>query len=463
MVVSWSDYKQWAGSNLTNLPAGLNCPHPNSISTDSRSIQKGQWFLPLSGANFNGNSFVNDALKKGAAGVFYEKKSKDLAGSAALKAGVEVEDAYLLLCQIAGGWRARFPKLQIAGITGSSGKTTAKELTRLVCEAAGSTLFTPASFNNEIGVPLTLLKITESHKYAVIEMGARHKGDISHLGKIVQPTVACLLNVGEAHLGEFGSIDNLIAGKLEIFSHVFEGATLVVNGDDARLKVSRRADCKVLKFGCDPTVDVRVVEEHPGASIVLSYQNKSYPIATRYHHEFLAKNVAAVFAIGIGMDISPERIIEGVSRFDGIKGRYKIYRFNDKVVIDDAYNANPQSMLAGLKSLNQQFSSQNKVLILGDMLELGAESQQSHYRVGEAAGQIPGSHLVTVGRDSKNIAAGAMHAGLPHSRHLHFDNIEQFLSNSDKIEKLGNVFYVKASHSIGLEKIVEHLLSTFSN
>ncbi|MGE0171625.1 MAG: UDP-N-acetylmuramoyl-tripeptide--D-alanyl-D-alanine ligase [Oligoflexales bacterium] len=461
-MITWSDYQLWAKDNLVSAPKTPTCPHPNQISTDSRAIEKGQWFLPLSGQTFNGNTFVDAAMARGAAGFFYESKHKNLISASSLQYGVEVNDSYLLLCQIAAGWRARFGHLQIVGITGSSGKTTAKELTRLVCEDAGPTLFTPASYNNEIGVPLTLLKINASHKYAIIEMGARHKGDLTHLGKIVQPTVACLLNVGDAHLGEFGSLENLIAAKLEIFIHVFEGATLVVNGDDDRLRVSPSRDNKVIKFGYGTNVDVKVAD-NAATLIKISYKGKTYQVHTEYHHEFLAKNIAAVFAICIAMGINPERVVASVAKFNGLKGRYKIHRLNDKIVIDDAYNANPQSMAAGLKSVSQQFESEKKVLILGDMLELGRDSERSHHKIGEVAGQIRHCHLITVGNDSKSIGAGARQSGLSPSRHFHFDNIEQFLKDFGNIKELGNVFYVKASHSVGLEKIVEHLLSAFSN
>jgi UDP-N-acetylmuramoyl-tripeptide--D-alanyl-D-alanine ligase len=461
-MASWNDYKIWTKGDIASIPTVLAAPLPKDIYTDSRDLAVGRWFLPLKGTNFDGHDFIETSMSNGAAGFFFEKDKRAKIPADLLAKGAQITDSFKFLTQVAGGWRETHKKIPLVAITGSSGKTTVKELTRLVCETAGPTLFSEASFNNEIGVPKTLMKIAPEHKHVIIEIGARHRGDISFLNKFVMPDVACLLNVGEAHLGEFGSVDNLIAAKLEIFSNTSQKACFVVNGDDPRLiGPVRNMGHRVISFGASANCEVRVTDVTRTAQrtkVVMNVVGESWTIEIPYVHEFIHSNVAAVVAIAKAFGLTAKAVNAGLANFKGVKGRYFEYRVGGKVVIDDSYNANPQSMMGGISTFARHFEGEKKVLLLGDMLELGTASEKIHGELGKSIASLMGSaYLITVGNHSREIGKGAIQKGFDSSRHFHYNDINDLLKNFSDIIKLGSHFFVKASRSIRLDQAVNQL------
>ena len=432
------------------------------IQTDSRKVEKGQWFVPIIGENHDGHDYIQKADKMGAAGFLYARSSKKI--PPALKArGIAVEDTTRALQDLAQWWRAQHREVQVVGITGSSGKTSVKELCAEMLSSIAPTLKTVGSLNNELGVPLTLLQLTGAHKFAVIEMGARHQGDISFLTQIVRQNVGVLLNVGTAHIGEFGGREQVLAAKMEIA----ETNSAVYFRDDERIHQSMQARPGLsarLSFGRHPEADVRIVSDRCDSQgqleLELTIQGEPLALVLPYFHEVYAINVATALAVARSLGLPIAASLQGLKRYTGIKGRFQVHRLPAFTLIDDAYNANPQSMRAGLETLGKAFTDSKKILILGDMRELGEETEQAHRDIGAyCAQEVKPELLITVGESSQWIEDEALAHGLSRERVLHYKNVEAVLPHLKDIGRRDDLLYVKASNGLKLFKIIDTLLT----
>lgn len=455
MIASFMNSHAWISAGVA-VPEDL----PRLIQTDSRKVTPGQWFVPIVGANHDGHDYIRSALEKGASGFLHAASYKPDADIRAR--GVAVSDTMKALQDLAAWWRQNMQQCRIVGITGSSGKTSVKELCAAMLEAIGPTLKTEGSFNNELGVPLTLFRLTPGHRFAVIEMGARHKGDIDFLSRIVQQNVGTLINVGTAHVGEFGGTDKILEAKMEIAV----APRNVYLRDDERIHKAMAAlgNKDNLSFGCHPEADVRVLsalcDDSGRTHLELSVCGKKRLLDLPYYHQSHALNVAAAITIGLSFGLSVEACEPGLQNFSGVKGRFRVHRQGGFTLVDDAYNANPQSMRAGLDTIRAAFPSAKKVLVLGDMRELGSETEKAHREIGAfCATSIKPELLVTVGDSSRWLQEEARKAGIAAERTLHFNDVDALLAELDGIRKRGDLLYVKASNSLKLSKIIDMLLT----
>lgn len=465
-MISWQTYREWLGPVLATASfPQVPSPPITAWSSDSRSIRPGEWFVPIVGAQFDGHRFIAEARTKGAVGFVYAAAQKADIAENLLPYGLAVTDTLAAFQRITAGWRKTLTHLQLAAVTGSSGKTTTKELLGLALGAAGSTFATQASFNNEVGVPKTLQQLRPEHRFAALEFGARMPGNIAFLCDLGRPTVAGLINVGSAHLGIFGSVENLLRTKLEIFEASPPHAVLVPFADDARILTGAQATGKkILSFGYSALADVRILKaswspEGQGMEIQIAWDGKVSHLHFPVAHEMLPQNAAAAMAMALAAGAPRHDVERGLGEFRGVKGRYQVHPLDSFILIDDTYNANPASVAAGFYTLAKSHPNARKILILGDMLELGATSEEEHRRIGVLGVQTLDPHLlITVGPDARYMADAARSAGLAKNKVLSFDTVDDLLLQNMDFRSHGDVVYAKGSNSIRLSKLVDHLL-----
>lgn len=383
------------------------------VGTDSRNITKDMLFVALKGENFDGHDYAAQAIAQGAAAVLVSDVSLNVAPA------LLVNDTCLALGQLAAYWRNKFT-LPLAAITGSNGKTTVKEMLTTVLSVAShhsnEVLATVGNLNNHIGLPLTLLKLNKQHRYAVVEMGMNHSGEISYLSNIGRPCVAVINNAGSAHIGELGSFEAIAKAKGEIFEGLMASGTAVINADDmfAPLWIALAAGHKIMTFGVDNKADVSATYQLYANASALEINtpqgvvNLQLPAPGKHN----VLNALAVTAAALTMGVPLHIIAVGLENFVGVKGRLQtLVGLNGAVVIDDTYNANPMSMKVAIDVLMAK--SGEKLLVLGDMGELGDDAADLHAEIGLYAKAVGVDMLFTLGtlsqEMSKAFGAGAKH------------------------------------------------------
>ncbi len=451
---------------VEGLGKGMKLPDnlPNLIQTDSRKIKPGQWFLPIVGKNLDGHRFIHAALERGAIGFFYQKEHCLDLDTKTLDQGIAVTDTLRFFQSLASSWRRQFPKLKLIAITGSSGKTTVKEMvTQILCED-GKVLATQGSFNNEVGVPITLCRLTPEHNYAVIEMGARHQGDIDFLIQLADPELAVVLNIGTAHVGAFGSAENIRKAKSEMIISSATNSTAIVPGSDTQLlALAKKHHQTYLSFGESIHDNVRITKTIIGKNgrMTVDVVIDSHPVSIDFpvYHLAYPINIAASCAIAHAFKLSPKDIKRGLEKYISIKGRYAISLVGETVVIDDTYNANPDSMAMGLRSVAESFDPDSTMFVLGDMLELGSESLRFHQEIGALCSQLSPRMLVAVGRDARYYGKGAEKQGYSPECIVYCDNWEVLVAKFSQLPPCDTIF-AKGSRGVQLDKFVDYLLET---
>lgn len=423
------------------------------VTTDSREISPGVLFVALKGETFDGENFAGEAVEKGAAGVLVSKNFSSKIPGAILK----VDDTLEAYQKIGGYWRDRFD-IPVVAVTGSSGKTTTKDLTAAVLSSLGNIQKTSANFNNEIGVPLTLLGINDEHKAAVVEIGMRGLGQIASLAKFVKPTIAVITNVNETHIEILGSMENIAKAKGELAEAIKPGGTVILNADNPYTKMIKRVvapGVKVLTFALDNPADLKaenISVLRSSTDFDLIYRGEKYhfdlPIIGRHN----VLNSLAAMAAGIALGLHFEEVRHGFSTLVTTKMRFEIIRRDSLTIINDAYNASPASMRASLKTVSEIYEGR-KFAVLGDMLELGDIAEKSHREIGKEVFENDFDVLVTYGELGKFIAAGAKDAGMEkvYTTENHEETAKKILS----LIKDGDTILFKASHGMHLEKVIE--------
>lgn len=428
------------------------------FSIDSRVIEPGEWFVPLKGERTDGHEYVREALMKGAAGSFYARHLPgDLPPD---KTIVKVDDTLLALQDLAGFYRRRFD-LDVIGITGSSGKTTTKDIIASVLGRNYQLLKSEGNLNNHIGLPLTLLRLSSRCRIAVLEMGMRGPGEITRLAEIAAPRWGVITNIGVAHLELLGSMDNIARAKGELLESIGTDGTAVLNGDDPYLrKMGDRFKGKVYYYGWQRSADFQALDmtsQGQGAAFSVKFpgsgtENFYLPVPGRHN----VTNSLAALALGFlfGMDCSSMR--EGLINVRLTGGRLAVKESAAGIkIIDDSYNANPDSMKASLSVLQEMAPAGKRAAVLGDMLELGPISEEAHRQVGRDAARYGINYLVAVGSLAAYMAEEAQSAGVA----------SFYCSNNDEAwEQLkelplgeGWCVLVKGSRSMNLEEIVQKL------
>jgi UDP-N-acetylmuramoyl-tripeptide--D-alanyl-D-alanine ligase len=386
------------------------------VFTDTRKPVARGLFVALRGETFDGSDFLAQAVAGGAAGVLVpaDAVAKAPPGVAVLSA----TDTGRALGGLAAGWRRRLSDLRVVGITGSTGKTSTKELIAEVLAAAGPTLKTEGNLNNEIGVPLTLLRLDESHRYAAVECGMNHLGEIARLATWADPDVGLVTNVGPVHLEGCGSLDGVAHAKGELFHALRAGAVAVANADDARvLQQARLSRRKLITFGASYNSDVRLIAAHHdglGLRVELEFSGARRVVDLKLIGTHNGNNAAAAAAVGLALGLESETILRGLANAvtPGRRMRPE-HMLNGALLIDDCYNANPSSTKAALLTLTHLVSGKGRAIaILGDMLELGHTELDLHRDVGRFAAGAGLSLLVCFGTRARALGEGAQEAGL---------------------------------------------------
>ncbi|MEQ1527122.1 MAG: UDP-N-acetylmuramoyl-tripeptide--D-alanyl-D-alanine ligase [Gallionella sp.] len=425
-----------------------------SISSDSRKIAIGDLFVALRGDNFDGYGFVNQSAQQGAVAALvnvdsYQHHEMDCPL-------ILVDDTQLALGKLAAHWRKQF-QIPLVAITGSNGKTTVKEMLAHILRAATgkaeAVLATQGNFNNDIGMPLTLLGLKSQHRFAVIEMGMNHFGEIDYLTRIAEPTVVLINNASGAHLQGLGSVEAVAQAKGEIFNGLQHGGTAVINADDeyAPLWRTLAGAEQLLEFGLNPQADVSGAWQPHGGGLKLEVSTPlgAFVANLQVPGEHNARNALAATTAAIALNIPLEIIAAGLEKFGGVAGR--LQRRESKqgaVIIDDTYNANPASLRAAIQVLAD--SAGKRVLVLGDMGELGDDAAMLHAEIGEAAHRAGIEKLLALGELSRN-AVRKFGEGAQH-----FERIEELQNELDKTLDDHTTVLVKGSRFMKMERVVMH-------
>lgn len=447
-------------SDIVALTAGRMVPASASgtitgVSTDSRTIRPGELFVPLRGPNFDGHDFLIRALRNGAAACLSEEV---IAGFQIPV--IQVQDTLRALGDIARGVRQGF-KGPVVAVTGSSGKTTSKEMLGQILSLTGPGIKSQGNFNNLIGLPLTLFNLTEEHQWAVLEMGMSARGEISRLAEIGQPTVGLITNVGAAHLETLHGLDGVARAKGELFAALGPGCTAVINADDARVAAIPVANgVRRLLYGLDPAADIRaeaIRVERDQVLFTLRLPPGSYQVTLHVAGRFNVANALAAAAAASALEVAPEMIVRGLEAFRPLAGRMQTGRLaNGALLIEDTYNANPLSMAAALQALDEINGGGRRIAVLGDMLELGSAAPQLHRELGHtAAGHC--DLLLLIGDQAEQTAAGAREGGLIEERIRRVDSDEQAIECLRKILRADDRLLVKGSRGMRMERITAGL------
>lgn len=418
---------------------------------DSRSAKQGSLFLALVGENTDGHNFVQDAFSRGATAAL---STREIEGNC-----IVVRDVLEALSALAHHVREKLTDLTVIGITGSTGKTTAKDLLASLLTASAPTVSTMASFNNEIGLPITLLQCTPETKFCILEMGARHPGDIAALCAIARPTIGVVLKVGTAHVGEFGSVEKIAETKSELIQSLGkDGIAILGTYDSFTPAMARKHLGRVITFGEGAQDDVRAAdieirEGRPHFDLVTPAGRDA--VGMRLVGEHQVANALAAAAVGTALGISIESIAGALSTAElKSKWRMEIHELEDLLLINDSYNANPESMAAALRSLAlfaQERGGQSWAF-LGAMHELGSDSAREHGRIGVLAEELGIDHLVCVNAPTYG---EAIQGNSQMTLHYCASRDEALELASQLTE--GDVLLVKASRSEGLEILAEAL------
>jgi len=423
-----------------------------TVSTDTRTLSPRALFVALKGERYDGHEFLAEAARKQVAGALVHDATKLPAGLTALVA----DDTRLALGRLAAYWRKRFSAPLVA-LTGSNGKTTVKEMLASILRAAGSddaVLATRGNLNNDIGVPLTLLELGPGHRYAVVELGMNHAGEIRYLTRLAAPDVALITNAGPAHLEFFGSVEAIARAKGEIFEGLPRAGTAVINADDryAGLWRTLAGERQVIDFGLShpATVSARYALRYLESEIVVRTPHGEAQAVLKAPGLHNVRNALAASAAATALEVPAPAIARGLAGFAGIKGRLqRKAALHGATLIDDTYNANPESMRAAVAVLAQ--APGRKLLVLGDMGELGAGAGQLHADIGQLARDSGTERLLTLGELALH-AARAFGAG-----GRHFTRIEDLLAEVRNVLAPDVTVLVKGSRFMQMERVVKAL------
>ena len=395
------------------------------VSIDSRTIDPGQLFVAIKGKRHDGHEYITDVLAAGVSGFIVERTCPASAVARIKTAGglcLAVEDTIRALGALAR-FRRRKAGLPVVAITGSNGKTSTKEMTARVLEQRYDVLATAGNFNNEIGLPLTLLRLAASHEAAVLELGMNAPGEIARLTAICEPNIGVVLNVGEGHLAGLGGIEEVARAKGELIEAMGAAGTAVLNADDPRvLKMAERATGRVVTFGQNGHGDVRGLDYRQDGGtclfdMVFAGEGDRLSVRLNGCGRHLVSNALAAAAAGKLLDVPPAAIKEGLEKFVPVAGRLTIIPTRSGFwVVDDTYNANPASMRAAMAAVASLKGDGRGLLVLGDMLELGQRAAELHREIGRRAAESGAALLFVVGDFAPVVAEGAVGAGMDRER-----------------------------------------------
>lgn len=424
----------------------------DAISTDTRALEAGCLFIALAGERFNGHDYIAQALAGGASFAIAHEK-RDYGSSRVLY----VKDTQQALMDIAAAYRRKF-SIECIGITGSVGKTTTKEMVAQVVSAGYHTLKTHANLNNEIGLSKTILSLEPTHQAAVIEMGMQGLGEIADLARIAAPGIGIITNIGVSHIMQLGSRENILKAKMELADALPDGAPLLLCADNDLLRQVKDERLQVIFYGTEQiNADyfAKDIKECPdGTSFTICHETEEYAVAIPCLGVHNVQNALAAFAVGHILCIPAETCVKALAGYEPSGMRQRVVRRKGYTVVEDCYNASPDSMRAALRTLGDFACEGKRIAVLADMLELGELSEQAHRDIGAFAAQCGIDLLLAYGDAAWYYTEGANQAAM---RALHYPDQDSLLRALLNELALGDVVWVKGSHGMHLENLLEKL------
>ena len=428
------------------------------VTTDSRKSGENMLFIPLEGPTFDGHGFIRAAFDMGAVAALTHKDTETVCDHALIR----VKDTKQALADLARYYLRKFD-IPVVAVTGSVGKTTTKDMVAAALGAKLAVLKTQGNYNNDIGLPLTVFEIEHTHEIAVLEMGMNHFGEIRNLASIAQPDSALITNIGMAHIENLGSQDGILQAKMEVTTYFNENNTLFLNGDDPFLATVKDAGFPVISFGIEnPACQYRAenIAKDAGSvafDVVYSGGRQSVRVELPGVHNIY--NALAAFAVAKQYGVADEAIACGLAGFTPSKMRMDIRKVGNITLINDCYNASPDSVRAALSVLAGMQATRH-VAILGDILEMGNFGPAAHEALGEKAAQCA-DVLVTTGTDAAYLHDGAIAAGMDAKYAMHFANNKEINAALGEILMEGDAVLVKASRGMQFEQIVAGIEKLF--
>ena len=434
------------------------------VSINTRTLKPGELFFCLRGERFDSHEFLNDAIEKKAVGVVISDRAK-LKESLAQQAGlfaVAVPDTLHALQELAGYHRDQFT-VHMIGVTGTNGKSTTKEMIASVVKMQYPTLKTEGNLNNHIGLPLTLLGLKKSHEAAVVEMGMSAAGEIKRLAEIAKPKIGIITNISQAHMIQLKTLKDIQAAKGELFQSLSKESTAIVNADDPLVyELAEKLRAGVITFGINNPADVRATDIRPsersGYDFTLNVLDKEIPVHLPFLGRFNIYNALAAAAVGHALDISPGLIKTGLGVEHKLSQRGEAVRYGDIEVLNDTYNANPQSMREAMQILKEHTAEGRKFLVIGDMLELGDGEQSAHQQLGSEAAGHGFDFLITVGELAGLAGNAAVESGMEKDRVHCFDSHQTATEFLKATTQSGDCLLFKGSRGSHMETVLEGLM-----
>ena len=460
----WHELVEWTGAEPVGSPR-VRRDRKVKVCTDTRSISKGDVFWVLKGERFDGHDFVEQAFEKGGIAAVVDMKwlsdgSLDGAQDKFRPARVfiPVEDVGEAFLKVASrhALRHRIPRIAVAG---SNGKTTTKEMIARVLAAKGPVLKTEGNFNNQVGVPMTLLRIGAEHRTAVVEVGTSSPGELAPLSRAVAPSIAVLTNIGHEHMEFFKTLEAVRDEELTVSAGLRKGGTLVLNADDPYLqKVRTNARFRVLGYGLrrGQVRPAQLEFDQQGCGSFLIGRTRFALPVPGVHNVY---NALAAICVGLDLGIPKGQIRDALASFQAVGGRMNVLQANGIKVIDDCYNANPPSVRSALQILSTMAVAGRRVAVLGDMLELGEASREMHRGIGSLIAELELDQLWCLGPRAKDISLAAKASGMAKAKIRHF--LDKSELETELLGSLaeGDTVLVKASHGLRLDTLVKRLVS----
>lgn len=457
--VALREIADWTGGRIDDRCGSISI---KSISTDSRNLKPGDLFVALKGDRFDGHDFLREAAEKNATGALITAVKRGTSnGSLPL---IRVRDTIRALQRMAAGYRRKFD-IPVVGITGSNGKTTTKEFIGTLAGEEFKLIKTIGTQNNHIGVPLTLLRLDNTTRLAIVEMGMNHRGEIRRLTRIAAPTIGVITNVNPSHLKYLKNLDNVARAKRELLQNMEAGATAVLNRDDRFYQFMKRsASGNCISFGFDSDADitaekVRYLKCRTKFNLNIRPTGEKakveLPVMGRHNLYNLLASVAVCHALGMKW----RRIASGMKKIKLPPMRFEVNRIKKMIFINDAYNANPVSMKNSLETFSQMKTKGRKIFVCGDMLELGSYSGVAHNQVGRWVAQSAVDYLITLGSLSQLTADAALREGMNRHRVKSAEDIEDVVQEIGAIARPGDYILLKGSRGMAMEKVIELIKS----
>lgn len=429
----------------------------DKLSTDTRKIEEGSIFIALKGENFNGNKFARKAAEKGAALCIIDEISETDMKQYGDSSVILVKDTKQAILDLAEFYRGTLKKLKVVGITGSTGKTSTKDITSSVLQSKFKVFKTSGNFNNEIGLPLMIFQLDNTYDAAVLEMGMSNFNEIHRMAKAARPDIAIITNIGISHLENLKTRENILKAKLEITDFFNENNVLIVNGDNDLLSSISSSKYKIIKTSVSGNgefnaVNLKLNEDSSNFDISVNGKNLKTKFSITVPGKHNVENSLLAITCGKEMGIDYDKISEGLKNVEMTSMRLDVVKRQKFTIVDDSYNASPDSMKAAIEVV-KKIPGKRKIAVFGTMRELGEETFNAHKDVGEYAASNGIDLLITVGEFNEAYDSGFNNKG----KHIEFLNTEDAIKNIESIISEGDVVLIKASRLMKFENIVKRL------